>query len=69
MAKGSSDFYDQAKGTKYITWIYYSILLVVGNDVMPSNQSEFQFCSLMIFIGAFLEAYVIGGITAEILKT
>ena len=36
---------------------------------MPSTQSEFKFCSFILFIGAFLEAYIIGGITAEMLKT
>lgn len=32
---------------------------------MPSTLSEFQFCSLILIIGAFLEAYIIGGLTAE----
>jgi hypothetical protein len=48
--------------------LYYSILLVVGNDVMPSIMSEFQLFSLVLIIGAFLEAYIIGGITAEMAK-
>ena len=48
--------------------MYYSILLVTGNDVMPSVLNEFQFCTLVLFIGAFLEAYIIGGITAEMAK-
>jgi hypothetical protein len=69
MAKGFSNFYDQDKGEKYINWIYYSILLVTGNDIAPSVQSEFRFCSFILFIGAFVEAYIIGGITAEMIKT
>jgi hypothetical protein len=32
---------------------------------MPSTINEFKFCSLILIIGAFLEAYIIGGITAE----
>jgi hypothetical protein len=36
MARGHSDFYEQDKPNKYNNWIYYSILLVTGNDIMPS---------------------------------
>ena len=39
--------------------------MTTGNDVMPSAISEFKFCSMVLIIGAFLEAYIIGGITAE----
>lgn len=36
---------------------------------MPSNMQEYSFCIFILFIGAFLEAYIIGGITTEIAKT
>ena len=65
MPKGETDFWDIEGIRKYTVKLYYSILLVTGNDVMPSTLSEFQFCTLILFIGAFLEAYIIGGITAE----
>ena len=69
MAKGDSDFYEIPRSTRYNIMLYYSILLVTGNDVMPSQLNEFLFCSLILVIGAFFEAYIIGGITAELSKT
>ena len=65
MAKGETDFWELKGFDQYIIKLYYSILLVTGNDVMPSTHKEFQFCTLILIIGAFLEAYIIGGITAE----
>ena len=41
---------------------------MIGNDIMPMTNSEMLFCSTIIFFGAFLEAYIIGGITAEFIK-
>ena len=35
---------------------------------MPSDMSQYVFCILILILGAFMEAYIIGGITAEISK-
>ena len=69
MARAKSEFHIQEKTNQYLTLIYFSILLVTGNDIMPSNMSEYTFCIFILIIGAFMEAYVIGGITAEISKS
>ena len=53
---------------KYFVQFYYCILLTVGNDIMPSNMDEFIYCTVFLVFGAFLEAYVVGGITAEMQK-
>jgi hypothetical protein len=47
---------------------YYCVLLTVGNDICPTSNGEMIFCSTIIFLGAFLEAYIIGGMTAEFIK-
>ena len=65
MPRGQTDFWELPTMQQYVIKLYYSILLVTGNDVMPSSIGEFKFCSLILIIGAFLEAYIIGGITAE----
>ena len=49
--------------------MYYSTLLVTGNDICPQTSEEISFCIMIVFIGAFLESYIIGGITAEMQKT
>jgi hypothetical protein len=48
--------------------LYYCILLVIGNDIMPMTMNEVMICTGFIFFGAFLEAYIIGGVTAELIK-
>jgi len=48
---------------------YYAWLIVIGNDVNPTTYQETIFCTIVIFFGAFLEAYLIGAITAELMKT
>lgn len=35
---------------------------------MPATIKEIIICSAFIFLGAFLEAYLMGGITAEQIK-
>ena len=57
MPKGESDFWQLPGFDQYIIKLYYSILLVTGNDVMPSQQNEFKFCSLILIIGAFLDLH------------
>ena len=69
MARGTSEYYFLNPVTRYFVLFYYCILLTVGNDIMPSNMNEFIFCTIFLFFGAFLEAYVIGGITAEMQKS
>lgn len=63
---GKTDFYDLPVDEKYKRLFYYSFLLIVGNDISPQNHSDFVIFTLIIFIGAFLEAYIIGGMTAEL---
>ena len=36
---------------------------------MPSDMNQFIFCTAFLVIGAFLEAYIIGGITAELINS
>ena len=47
---------------------YYCILSIIGNDINPSTMTEVNYLTIFIFGGAFLEAYIIGGITAELIK-
>ena len=68
MAKGVTEYYGLPKTTQYYYMLYYSILAVIGNDIMPSTLYEIHILTVVIFFGAFLEAYIIGGITAELMK-
>lgn len=47
---------------------YYSWLIIIGNDVNPQTDLELFFCAVIVFFGAFFEAYIIGAITAEMFK-
>ena len=47
---------------------YNCILLIIGNDINPQTDREVLLCLTMIILGAFIEAYIIGGITIEMSK-
>ena len=68
MAKGKTNYYELPKSTQYYTMLYYCILLIIGNDIMPATFNEIIICTSFVFVGAFLEAYIIGSITAEQMK-
>ena len=68
MNKFESDYYSTPLFQRYYVMFYYCFLLTVGNDVNPSTISEFKYCSFMLFIGAFIEGYIIGAITSEMSK-
>jgi hypothetical protein len=63
-----SNYYSLPIIQRYYIMFYYSFLLIVGNDVSPSTQKEFFFCSSLLFIGAFIEGYIVGSITSELAK-
>ena len=35
---------------------------------MPATDNEFKICSMLLIFGAFVEAYIIGGITTEMTR-
>jgi len=64
----TTNFYNQTTTVQYQTLFYYSVLLFVGNDVLPQTPQLLYFCILIIYMGAFIEAFLIGSITAEMYK-
>jgi hypothetical protein len=42
--------------------------MIIGNDINPMTAKEYRICIVILFFGAFVEAYIIGGITAEMSK-
>jgi hypothetical protein len=68
MGDMKSDYYSAPLFQRYYIMFYYCILLIIGNDINPATQSEVRICSSLLFFGAFVEAYIIGGITSEMTK-
>lgn len=64
-----SNYYHYEPMLKYLILLYYSILLVLGNDIIPQTSSELAFCTLIIYLGAFFEAYIMGSMAAELHKS
>jgi hypothetical protein len=62
------DYYQQTLFRKYYIMFYQCILLIIGNDINPQTDREVLLCTTMIILGAFIEAYIIGGITTEMSK-
>ena len=65
----ATEYYELAPTKRYIYIFYYSCLIVIGNDMAPQTSNEILFSAVIIFLGCFLEAYIIGGITAELIKS
>ena len=42
---------------------YYSHLLLTGNDLYPQSDDQITFFIIVIFCGAFMEAYIMGSFT------
>jgi len=62
------NYYQQTLFRKYYIMFYNCILLIIGNDINPQTDREVLLCLTMIILGAFIEAYIIGGITTEMSK-
>jgi hypothetical protein len=60
-------FYQDSATLKYIKLFYYSILIVIGNDMNPVDHQLNMF-TICIIIGAFIEAYVMSSFTQEMSK-
>mmetsp|Transcript_16633 Transcript_16633/g.25638 ORF Transcript_16633/g.25638 Transcript_16633/m.25638 type:complete len:204 (+) Transcript_16633:933-1544(+) len=65
---GETEFYNNEAPIKFQKMMYFSTLLVVGNDITPQTMEEIVYCSAMLILGQFLVSMVFGGITAEMQK-
>lgn len=63
-----TEFYDHYPGLQYIKMLYYTVLLIMGNDINPQVSTEVLFCTCLSVISANLVAVVFGGIAAEMQK-
>ena len=64
----ASSFHQKASAEQYVILFYYSFLLVIGNDISPQTHSQTFFFTVIIILGAFFEAQVMGGITSQLMK-
>jgi len=57
-------FYDTYSGEKYLIVCYYSLLLLVGNDIYPKNLAQTVFSSMVLICGSLIFSFIFGNITA-----
>jgi hypothetical protein len=55
-----ADFFSSSLLHKYLTSIYYSILLLTCNDITPVGVDKIFFCFSAIFLGAIINANIFG---------
>ena len=64
------DFYD-SKGTlesQYVKSVYHSVLIFVGEDVLPTRELQISFVVATLLLGALLNANIFGNIALIILE-
>jgi CRP-like cAMP-binding protein len=59
---GSSDIYIEDNWTQYFVSLYYSVLLLAGNDMLPQGNFQIIFSTIMIFAAAIINANIFGNI-------
>jgi len=47
---------------KYFLCIYYSILLLTCNDILPPDEFKIFFCTFALFLGAIINANIFGNL-------
>lgn len=57
-----SDIYNESSFSQYLTSIYYSILLLAGNDMLPQGDKQIVFLSIALFAAAIINANIFGNI-------
>lgn len=58
----SEAFYNEAAIYQYIISLYYSVLLLAGNDMFPQRYYEVIFTTIMIFASFIINANIFGNI-------
>lgn len=59
---GVTDIYTASSVTQYITSLYYSVLLLAGNDMLPQGNIQVIFTTIMIFAASIINANIFGNI-------
>ena len=57
-----TDIYLESGFSKYITSVYYSVLLLAGNDMLPQGNEQLIFSTVMLFAAAIINANIFGNI-------
>ncbi|CAI2362152.1 unnamed protein product [Moneuplotes crassus] len=57
-----SNIYESSSFSQYLTSIYYSILLLAGNDMLPQGDRQIMFLSIALFAAAIINANIFGNI-------
>lgn len=57
-----TEIYIEDSWTQYFTSLYYSVLLLAGNDMLPQGNLQVIFSTIMIFAAAIINANIFGNI-------
>ena len=53
-------FYQESIRSKWVLVYYFSILLILGNDIAPQTHIQFMFAMTVMILGSFLISYIFG---------
>ena len=57
-----TEFYDLDLAGQYTTCFYYAILLIVGNEVAPTNTFQTGFASFCVIMGSIVTGFIFGSL-------
>ena len=61
-SNGTSDFYLENPFLQYVISIYYSVLLLAGNDMSPQGYVQIIFVTILLFAASIINANIFGNI-------
>ena len=62
----TTNLYEQSSSYKYLTSVYHAFLMIGGNDVGPRNEFQMSFVSIMLFVGAIINAIIFGNMAVMV---
>jgi hypothetical protein len=61
---GETDFYEVDIWEQYSIVFYYAILLLLGNEIVPTQTLQTAFASSIVILGAITTAFIFGNMAA-----
>jgi len=61
---GVTTFYEDPMGRQYSILYYYSILLLLGSDIIPTETIQIVYSALIVIFGSILSAFIFGNMAA-----
>lgn len=59
-------FYEENNWYQYSNMLYHAVLMLIGSDLGPRNELQFWFVTIILLIGAIINAIIFGNIASMV---